>query len=355
MRWEDERYVRWYTRNTPEWRALSWRARGVFGLLLREVDRAGVLKVGKLGLKGVAVAIEAPMVEVEEAIRELLDDGCIRFDEERQCVWIPNFIEAQECVQSDAARKRASRERARSALGTPSADVAERAMAVTKRDGMESRNVTDGHEQSQAVTSRPPESQEVTLNRTVPSRTDQDPPLPPAEAPDEPAGSLPLPRSEAKMWGEEWIQKYEHAVGAVLKREWCFERKSLPTLEQLIGKFCTDKSRIGDWIAKACSEFVKAVRTDDPKMWSGYQPKGLLRWFNEGRPGYRAPRPQAAERPAPAAQPPLEKPTMTPEQTAAAAARVLEMLKGVGRPIDVVAAPAPPAVPLANGDANGGR
>lgn len=152
MRWEDERYVRLYTRNTPEWSSLSWRARGLFGLIMREVDRAGILELGKLGAKGVAVAVRAPWVEVEAPLSELLDDGCVRVDLVRQCLFMPNFMEAQECAQSDVARKRASREKARAVFGVTSDSAAELARSVTNRDHMTSQNVTESHVESRAVT-----------------------------------------------------------------------------------------------------------------------------------------------------------------------------------------------------------
>jgi hypothetical protein len=175
MRWEDERYIRLYTRDTPEWLALSWQARGVLSLILRAVDRAGILKVGKLGLRGVAVAIRAPWVDVEAPLTELIEDGCVRFAPEVNAIYIPNFIEAQEACSSDAARKRASRERARAIMGGASASASEsavRALAetepansrlaeadfpqetatVTNRDDIESQNVSESHVQSHAVT-----------------------------------------------------------------------------------------------------------------------------------------------------------------------------------------------------------
>ncbi len=168
MRWEDERYVRLYTRDTPEFKALSWQARGLFALIMRKVDRAGILAVGRLGLKGVAVAVDAPWVEVERPLRELLEDGCVAFDEPNTNVVLPNFLPAQEALQSDAARKRASRERARAMFGG-STDASEKARAalggVTERDrnghetghvvtsgAGESRTVTDGHAESREVT-----------------------------------------------------------------------------------------------------------------------------------------------------------------------------------------------------------
>lgn len=169
MRWEDERYVRFYTRNSPEWLALSWQARALFGLILREVDRAGILKVGKLGRKGVAVAVRAPWAEIEGPLSELLEDGCVVMSEDGQALVMPNFIEAQEAVQSDAARKRKSRETARAQLGgTVSASAAESARQVTKRDGMKSQDVTEGHETGQKVTSGHVESRPVTSGHSVP-------------------------------------------------------------------------------------------------------------------------------------------------------------------------------------------
>jgi hypothetical protein len=150
MRWEDERYVRFYTRDTAEWLALSWHARGLFGLVLRAVDRAGVLPVGKLGQKGLAVAIQAPWVEVESPLAELLEDGCVVWDEARAAFLIPNYLEAQECPQSDAARKRASREKARAQFGGGS-EASEKA-----RTALKSQTVTAEMAPSQIVTDPPP-------------------------------------------------------------------------------------------------------------------------------------------------------------------------------------------------------
>jgi hypothetical protein len=143
MRWEDERYVRLYTRNTPEWLSLSWAARGLFSLILREVDRAGILPLGKLGPKGVAIAVNAPWRDVEAPLCELLSDGCVQIgsdDPITSKLIVPNFLTAQEAFQSDASRKRKSREMARAAL------------SVTPRDQLESHGVTKSHVQSQAVT-----------------------------------------------------------------------------------------------------------------------------------------------------------------------------------------------------------
>lgn len=57
LRWQDERYVRVYTRDTADWLSLSFLAQGLFVLLLRKVDRAGILPLGRQGKKGAVVAI----------------------------------------------------------------------------------------------------------------------------------------------------------------------------------------------------------------------------------------------------------------------------------------------------------
>jgi hypothetical protein len=150
----------------------SWQTRFVFMSLLRKVDRAGMIDVGAYGLKGLAVALAAPIEIVEAGVAELLSDGTIK--QAGSMFVIPNFLHAQECSQSDRARKRAERERDR-AHAIDSADV-------TNRDD-ESRSVTKSHAESHAVTSGHTESQPVTPCRAVPSRTEPSrTPLPPSGA-----------------------------------------------------------------------------------------------------------------------------------------------------------------------------
>ncbi len=147
MRWSDERYVRVYVRDTVDWLALSFDAQALLLLILRKLDRAGVLDLGKQGKRGVSAAIgHAHLWErLEPALDELLRDGCVELTDGR--LIMRNFIEAQETRQSDAARKRDQRERDR--------DLARG--QVTKRDS----ECQNSHTESRAVTPI----------RTVPSRT----------------------------------------------------------------------------------------------------------------------------------------------------------------------------------------
>ena len=178
MRWEDERYVRVYTRDTVDWLGLSFIAQGLFCLLLRKVDWAGILALGKHGKRAVAIAIGHPgdWPRLEPALEELIADGCVRVDGDH--LVIPNFIEAQEATMSDRQRKAEQRARARDRVGQ-SADKT-------------SRNVTERHETGQKVTGGHAESHAVTPNCAVPCLTKETFSPPTAELP--PPVELPAVR-----------------------------------------------------------------------------------------------------------------------------------------------------------------
>lgn len=170
MRWEDERYVRLYTRDTPEWSVLDWEARAVFYELLRKVDRAGFVPLGKSRLRGLAGLLRMPVDVVTKGVEGLIDDGCVELTDSG--VIVRNFIEAQEARQTDKARQRACREKARDLARSGSSDV----------DNTASQNVTDSHTASR----------DVTLGHSDLIRSDpnQDKKEIGASAPSEPDGSV---------------------------------------------------------------------------------------------------------------------------------------------------------------------
>jgi hypothetical protein len=143
MRWQDERYVRVYTRDTPDWIALGWEAQALFMLILRKVDRAGIMELGKQGRRGLTLMFGMPSDVAERALSALLDDGCIELARDRLIV--RNFVDAQEAAISDAARKRAQREKDREVARA-------REDASRVEDNIVSRGVTSGHAASQPVT-----------------------------------------------------------------------------------------------------------------------------------------------------------------------------------------------------------
>lgn len=160
MRWEDERYVRLYTRDTTDWLGLSFDAQALFALLLRKVDRAGLLPLGKHGKRGVAIAIGHPREwgRLEPALEELLTDGCVRLTDDGATILVPNFIRAQEARASDKARQQKHRETAAAMAASQS---------VTPRDSA-SQDVTSSHAPSHANTWCNDASHDVTPSRAVP-------------------------------------------------------------------------------------------------------------------------------------------------------------------------------------------
>lgn len=136
MNWADERYVRLYTRDTATWKMLSWQSKALLSLLLRKLDRAGVIELGEDGLEALSFMVELPLEVVETGL-----DGLLK---RKTVVWsgtalvMPKFLEAQEVPITDAQRKRDQRER-------------ERSKHLENTQG-ESRGVTRGHAESRGVT-----------------------------------------------------------------------------------------------------------------------------------------------------------------------------------------------------------
>jgi hypothetical protein len=130
VNYEDERYVRLYTRNTPTWCSWKWEARAVLPLLLRVVDRDGRLEWPKGDdALSVAAVLMMPVKVVVVAMRELARTGTIKTGDG----WLefPNFVDGQNSkgrAKSGAERMAELRERRRS--GGLCADVT----SVTKSD-----------------------------------------------------------------------------------------------------------------------------------------------------------------------------------------------------------------------------
>jgi hypothetical protein len=140
MRFDDEQYVRLFTRDTPTWVMIGWEARAFLMALLRKVDRAGVLDLGGEGLEGLAVIVLLPLEIVKAGLPKCIDRGILALRDDK-IIWL-KFMEAQECAQTDKARKRAQRER-------------DRALALHPENlPTNQKLVTAGHAESRPVTPR---------------------------------------------------------------------------------------------------------------------------------------------------------------------------------------------------------
>jgi hypothetical protein len=176
MRWEDERYVKLYTRDTGDWLFLSFDAQALLMMILRKVDRAGILHLGHHGKDALAsiVGHTESRDRVAPALEQLVADGCIQVDGEK--LVIPNFIEAQEAKTNDAQRKRDQRERDRdklvaegirgNAVGLDETAKLERAEKPARERASKSQPVTPRVTASHAM------SRTVTPNHAVPSCTE---------------------------------------------------------------------------------------------------------------------------------------------------------------------------------------
>lgn len=165
MNWPDEKYVRLYTRDTVTWKRWSWEARAVFGLLLRKVDRSGVLDTGAVDkCEALALILEIPIDVATRALAQWLIAGTVV--ETSTGLILPSYIEAQEASQSDKVRQSESRAKRRAAT-MRNIDTACHTV---------SQPVTDGHKLSQIVTPAVPSqpSQPSQPSRAVP---EQKPPL----------------------------------------------------------------------------------------------------------------------------------------------------------------------------------
>lgn len=114
MRWEDERYVRLYTRDTGDWLALSFEAQSTWVLMLRRFDRAGYIDLGRGGRRALASILghRERLEVIDAALTELLADGCVRLVGNR--LFAPKFEAAQEWVATGAERQRKYRARKQS-------------------------------------------------------------------------------------------------------------------------------------------------------------------------------------------------------------------------------------------------
>lgn len=116
LNFADERYVRLYVRDTVTWRRWDWRARGLWCLLLRVVDRAGVLDLGDDPDESLAAILDCDLDAARAALEQWLARGSVRITD--GALVVPNFVAAQETPQSDRMRQAESRAKRRSrALG----------------------------------------------------------------------------------------------------------------------------------------------------------------------------------------------------------------------------------------------
>lgn len=111
MDFADESYVRLYTRDTLSWKRLGWEGQALFCLMLRKVDRAGILEGTGSPVEDVALFIEMPTDIVRVGLERLIKQEIVQVSGDN--LIIPKFIEAQAVVRGPKERQRECRERKR--------------------------------------------------------------------------------------------------------------------------------------------------------------------------------------------------------------------------------------------------
>jgi hypothetical protein len=104
MDFASERYVRVYTRDTLTWKRLGWEGQATFVLLLRKVDRTGVLEIedAEPG-EAVSLLTGVPLDVAERSVELMLKAGVI--ERVGSSLVVPRFIEAQEAAMTTATRQ----------------------------------------------------------------------------------------------------------------------------------------------------------------------------------------------------------------------------------------------------------
>jgi hypothetical protein len=104
VNYEDEDYVRLFTRDTPTWKSWRWEAKATIGPLMRKLDRNGRLDwpAGGDWCVYVAAAIDIPVKVVGIALKEFVRTDTITMGD--GFLVMPNFVPGQ-----NAARRTKSR------------------------------------------------------------------------------------------------------------------------------------------------------------------------------------------------------------------------------------------------------
>lgn len=170
MNFDDERFVKIFTRDTVTWKLLGWEGRCVLLMLLRKVDRAGCIDLAS-GIEGLALLLDLPEDVTERGFAACLRRGCVT--QREHIAVVPNFVRAQDSRQTDRVRQAESRARRRDS-GLVSQNVTDPTEAVTKRDEV-SQPVTPCHTASHDVT---PRLDQTRLDQNKYSHVDSEPSQP---------------------------------------------------------------------------------------------------------------------------------------------------------------------------------
>jgi hypothetical protein len=216
MDFSRERYVRVYTRDTADWLALSWDAQALLLQLLRKVDRAGGLSLGRHGRKAIAIVLQQVAIWEERlapALDELIADGCVVIEGAALC--FPNYVAAQESKADGALRTAEWRARKK----------AEAAALMAQLDGDGASQCSDA-----ASTQGDDQRHEVTIGDSMPCRAVPIHAVPEEEA-SAPAEKLPSPAGQhvGELFGKPAVVDATPAAKPTKPKKKSSKPETLPT------------------------------------------------------------------------------------------------------------------------------
>lgn len=212
MNYEDEHYVRVYTRDTKTWLKLGWEGQCTLMMLLRKTDKAGVLDDIDHPVSDLALITGLPESVVEIGLERLLranSEGASTVEIIGSKLVLPNYLEAQTAARSDKARAQLHRGRRRAAArnganSEPSDSVTERD-EVSRNVTAPSQSVTERHKESRGVTPASPNAmQRIAIQSDLP-------PLPTVASPqvgnpESPSDSPPKPTKKKTKPKRKWTR-----------------------------------------------------------------------------------------------------------------------------------------------------
>lgn len=151
MRWDEERWIKLYTKDGPDLLKADHVTRGVWWELIRKLDRTGGLECGDM--EGVALVVRYPVELVERALKRLRELKMIIYSDAdmasgRGIVFAPNFVSAQEAISVGKLRQQKYREKLQKVTqgdaalrGVTESDAALR--EVTRRDASDDQRITE--------------------------------------------------------------------------------------------------------------------------------------------------------------------------------------------------------------------
>jgi hypothetical protein len=268
VNYDEEHWIKVYTRDTAGWLSVTWQARGLALEIARKLPKkTGELSLGRRGLEALSGLLRAPWSEIEPFIQELIADGRLEYDAERQVIRDPGHVVRQGAIASGAERTR--RWRGAKAANDASPESSRRD-AVTR--GVTPRDAVTSHGDA-GVTPRDQEKRR---------EEKRDPPNPLTGEP----GSARRVNAGTAL-STEVCEAYQRAIAAETKTPYALPAGRGPRDDLLSAINAhappdAPAARVLEWVRAEASDWVQQHRGREA-FTGGWAPRHFLGWLNGGK------------------------------------------------------------------------